>query len=77
VTVTRAEDEHERAALDTPAEELLLRANPLIPSIDDYYEPRTYDHETLTDAPAQEHVPVAQQGTRPVHRGWEGVGARC
>ena len=31
-----------------------------LPSIDDYYEPWTYDYETLTDAPAQEHTPVAR-----------------
>ena len=30
------------------------------PSIQDYYEPWTYDYETLTDAPAQEHTPVAR-----------------
>ena len=26
-------------------------ANPKLPSIDDYYEPWTYDYETLTSAP--------------------------
>jgi len=31
-----------------------------MPSIQDYYEPWTYDYETLTDAPLQEHTPVAQ-----------------
>ena len=35
-------------------------ANPKLPSIDDYYEPWTYDYATLTDAPAQEHTPVAR-----------------
>ncbi|WP_019875306.1 nitrate reductase subunit beta [Sporichthya polymorpha] len=35
-------------------------SNPKMPSIDDYYEPWTYDYATLTDAPAQEHTPVAQ-----------------
>jgi nitrate reductase beta subunit len=35
-------------------------ANPKMPSIDDYYEPWTYDYATLTDAPAQEHTPVAR-----------------
>lgn len=34
--------------------------NPQMPSIDDYYEPWTYDYETLTDAPAQQHMPVAR-----------------
>jgi nitrate reductase beta subunit len=31
-----------------------------MPGIDDYYEPWTYDYETLTDAPAQKHTPVAR-----------------
>jgi nitrate reductase beta subunit len=35
-------------------------ANPKLPSIQDYYEPWTYDYETLTNAPAQEHTPVAR-----------------
>ncbi|HEY9562481.1 MAG TPA: nitrate reductase subunit beta [Nocardioides sp.] len=35
-------------------------SNPKMPSIDDYYEPWTYDYATLTDAPAQEHTPVAR-----------------
>src|SRR3954449_4068860 len=35
-------------------------SNPKMPSIDDYYEPWTYDYSTLTDAPAQEHTPVAR-----------------
>ena len=39
---------------------LQLFSNPLMPSIDDYYEPWTYDYETLTNAPAQEHSPVAR-----------------
>ena len=34
-------------------------ANPKLPSIDDYYEPWTYDYENLTNAPAGEHIPVA------------------
>ena len=34
--------------------------NPLMPSIDDYYEPWTYDYETLTESPATRHTPVAQ-----------------
>ncbi|RBQ15216.1 nitrate reductase subunit beta [Spongiactinospora rosea] len=34
-------------------------ANPLMPSIQDYYEPWTYDYETLTTAPLSEHSPVA------------------
>ncbi|MEW2359590.1 nitrate reductase subunit beta [Spirillospora sp. NPDC029432] len=35
-------------------------ANPKLPGIDDYYEPWTYDYETLTSAPLQEHTPVAR-----------------
>ena len=34
--------------------------NPDLPSIDDYYEPWTYDYETLTNAKLSEHQPVAQ-----------------
>src|SRR5690349_13530192 len=35
-------------------------SNPKLPSIQDYYEPWTYDYATLTDAPAQQHTPVAR-----------------
>ena len=35
-------------------------SNPMMPSIQDYYEPWTYDYATLTDAPSQEHTPVAR-----------------
>ncbi|MCB2178211.1 MAG: nitrate reductase subunit beta, partial [Actinomycetales bacterium] len=35
-------------------------ASPKQPSIDDYYEPWTYDYESLTTAPLQEHTPVAR-----------------
>ena len=31
-----------------------------MPSIDDYYEPWTYDYQTLIDAPLSEHDPVAR-----------------
>ena len=34
--------------------------NPDLPSIDDYYEPWTYDYETLTNAKLSEHQPVAR-----------------
>jgi nitrate reductase beta subunit len=34
--------------------------NPDLPTIDDYYEPWTYDYQTLIDAPLQEHDPVAR-----------------
>jgi nitrate reductase beta subunit len=39
---------------------LSIFANPLMPSIGDYYEPWTYDYENLIDAPLQEHSPVAR-----------------
>ena len=35
-------------------------SNPKLPSIQDYYEPWTYDYETLINAPAQQHFPVAR-----------------
>jgi nitrate reductase beta subunit len=35
-------------------------SNPRLPAITDYYEPWTYDYETLTNAPLQEHTPVAR-----------------
>ncbi len=34
--------------------------NPDMPSLDDYYEPFTYDYEHLTSAPPSEHQPVAR-----------------
>ena len=39
---------------------LTIFSNPKLPSINEYYEPWTYDYATLTDAPAQEHTPVAR-----------------
>jgi nitrate reductase beta subunit len=39
---------------------LTIFANPKLPGIGDYYEPWTYDYETLTNAPLQEHTPVAR-----------------
>lgn len=39
---------------------LTIFSNPKLPNIRDYYEPWTYDYSTLTDAPAQEHTPVAR-----------------
>ncbi|MBJ7457692.1 MAG: nitrate reductase subunit beta [Thermoleophilaceae bacterium] len=38
--------------------------NPNLPTIDDYYEPWTYDYETLQNAPAQKHQPVARPKSR-------------
>ncbi|HEU4675524.1 MAG TPA: nitrate reductase subunit beta [Motilibacteraceae bacterium] len=37
-----------------------LFANPDLPSLDDYYEPATYDYDTLLTAPAGNEVPVAR-----------------
>ena len=34
-------------------------ANPKMPSIDDYYEPWTYDYENLISAPLGDDMPVA------------------
>jgi nitrate reductase beta subunit len=34
--------------------------NPDMPTIDDYYEPWTYDYETLIEAPLSQHDPVAK-----------------
>ena len=39
---------------------LSIFANPVLPNIRDYYEPWTYDYETLTDAPLGDDFPVAQ-----------------
>src|SRR6476469_7658516 len=39
---------------------LTIFANPLLPHIRDYYEPWTYDYETLTNAPLGDDFPVAQ-----------------
>ena len=39
---------------------LTIFANPVLPNIRDYYEPWTYDYETLTNAPLGDDFPVAQ-----------------
>ncbi|MEO6087642.1 MAG: nitrate reductase subunit beta [Umezawaea sp.] len=39
---------------------LNIFSNPKLPSIQDYYEPWTYDYENLTTAPLQKHTPVAR-----------------
>ena len=39
---------------------LTIFANPVLPALDDYYEPWTYDYDTLISAPLQEHTPVAR-----------------
>ncbi|MEO3755472.1 nitrate reductase subunit beta [Streptomyces sp. B6B3] len=36
-----------------------LFANPELPSLDDYYQPWTYDYDTLTSAPLGDDVPTA------------------
>jgi nitrate reductase / nitrite oxidoreductase, beta subunit len=48
--------------------------NPNLPALDDYYEPWTYDYETLTTAPVQRHQPVARPESqltgRPLDLQW-------
>ena len=39
---------------------LSIFASPKLPSLEQYYEPWTYDYENLTNAPLQEHTPVAR-----------------
>ncbi|GIH70189.1 nitrate reductase subunit beta [Sphaerimonospora thailandensis] len=39
---------------------LTIFANPLMPSINDYYEPWTYDYDRLFSAPVSEDTPVAR-----------------
>jgi len=39
---------------------LRIFANPKLPSLKEYYEPWTYDYDTLISAPAGEHTPVAR-----------------
>ncbi|WP_062079051.1 nitrate reductase subunit beta [Demequina globuliformis] len=34
-------------------------SNPLLPEVKDYYEPWTYDYDTLLNSPSTEHTPVA------------------
>jgi nitrate reductase beta subunit len=34
--------------------------NPDLPTIDDYYEPWTYDYQTLVDSPHRNHQPIAR-----------------
>jgi nitrate reductase beta subunit len=58
-----------------PLRKLLnLFFNPDLPTVEDYYEPWTYDYETLTTAPAQSHQPVARPESqltgRPLDLQW-------
>ena len=39
---------------------LTIFSNPVMPTIDDYYEPWTYDYDTLITAPVGEDFPVAR-----------------
>ena len=39
---------------------LTIFSSPKLPSIQEYYEPWTYDYETLTSSPLQGHTPVAR-----------------
>ncbi|MFC5382028.1 nitrate reductase subunit beta [Aquipuribacter nitratireducens] len=39
---------------------LTIFSSPKMPSLQQYYEPWTYDYETLTSAPAQQDTPVAR-----------------
>ncbi len=50
-----------RLAAGGPLEKLAhIFYNPDLPQIDDYYEPWTYDYQTLTDSPRRTHQPVAR-----------------
>lgn len=53
---------------------LRIFSNPKMPSIHDYYEPWTYDYETLLNAPAQKHFPVARPHSlisgKPMNISW-------
>jgi len=48
--------------------------NPDLPTLEDYYEPWTYDYEMLTSAPVQRHQPVARPESqitgRPLDLQW-------
>jgi len=53
---------------------LTIFSNPKMPSIHDYYEPWTYDYETLLNAPAQKNFPVARPHSlisgKPMNVSW-------
>jgi nitrate reductase beta subunit len=48
--------------------------NPKLPTLEDYYEPWTYDYEHLTTAPPSEHQPVARPESqitgKPLELAW-------
>ena len=52
---------------------LSIFANPLMPSIGDYYEPWTYDYENLITAPPQAAQPGGQAQVADQRPGHEGV----
>ena len=49
-------------------------SNPKMPSLQDYYEPWTYDYQTLLNAPEQKNFPVARPYSlisgKPMHVEW-------
>ncbi|RNI23916.1 nitrate reductase subunit beta [Flexivirga caeni] len=51
-------------------------SNPKLPSIQDYYEPWTYDYETLLDSPVTKNYPVARPYSllsgKPMNVEWSG-----
>ncbi|GAA4113619.1 nitrate reductase subunit beta [Knoellia locipacati] len=53
---------------------LNIFSNPRMPAMSDYYEPWTYDYETLLTAPAQQNFPVARPHSlisgKPVNIEW-------
>ena len=53
---------------------LNIFSNPKMPAMSDYYEPWTYDYETLLTAPSQKHFPVARPHSlisgKPVNIEW-------
>lgn len=53
---------------------LTIFSNPKMPALTDYYEPWTYDYETLLNAPLQKHFPVARPHSlitgKPMNVSW-------
>ncbi len=57
-------------------------ANPVVPQIDDYYEPFTFDYEHLHSAPEGKHIPTARprsliDGKRMDKVIWAQTGKNC
>jgi nitrate reductase beta subunit len=64
-----------------PVKKLLtIFSNPDLPAIDDYYEPFTYDYETLVEAPLGDLDPVARPHSQltgqPMDVTWGPTGTR-